>query len=46
MTKLICALILFFIASKKHATRSLLATLLFISGPSHALDLNPESRLP
>jgi len=46
MTKLICELILFFIASKKHATVSLLATLLFISGPSHALDLNPFDIVP
>jgi len=46
MTKLTCGLILFFIASKKHATLSLLAALLFISGPSHALDLNPFDIVP
>lgn len=32
---------LFSIAYKKHATLSLLVALLFIFGPSHALDLNP-----
>jgi hypothetical protein len=46
MTKLTNVLILFFIADKKRISLSLLAALLFVSGPSHALDLNPFDVVP